>query len=112
MSDDTNIEKAIEQVNGVLAGNPRAPHVQAFFHEPTFTATYVVSDDQTKLAAIIASVWDFAQPSCRTSLEAPHEMIDYVREAGLTVAWHLEPPAHTAHLSAERPEGRREGKKG
>ncbi|KZY24741.1 hypothetical protein A3726_26605 [Erythrobacter sp. HI0037] len=90
MSDDTNIEKAIEQVNGVLAGNPRAPHVKAFFHEPTFTATYVVSDDQTKRAAIIDSVWDFDQPSGRTSLEAADEIIDYVREAGLTVDWILE----------------------
>lgn len=100
MSDDTNIEKAIEQVNGVLAGNPRAPHVKAFFHEPTFTATYVVSDDQTKRAAIIDSVWDFDQPSGRTSLEAADEIIDYVREAGLTVDWILETHAHADHLSA------------
>jgi len=100
MSDDTNIEKAIEQVNGVLAGNPRAPHVKAFFHEPTFTATYVVSDDQTKRAAIIDSVWDFDQPSGRTSLEAADEIIDYVREAGLTVYWILETHAHADHLSA------------
>ena len=100
MSDDTNIEKAIEQVNGVLAGNPRAPHVKAFFHEPTFTATYVVSDDQTQRAAIIDSVWDFDQPSGRTSLEAADEIIDYVREAGLTVDWILETHAHADHLSA------------
>ena len=100
MSDNTNIEKAIEQVNGVLAGNPRAPHVKAFFHEPTFTATYVVSDDQTKRAAIIDSVWDFDQPSGRTSLEAADEIIDYVREAGLTVDWILETHAHADHLSA------------
>lgn len=100
MSDDTNIEKAIEQVNGVLAGNPRAPHVKAFFHEPTFTATYVVSDDEAKRAAIIDSVWDFDQPSGRTSLEAADEIIDYVREAGLTVDWILETHAHADHLSA------------
>ena len=100
MSDDTNIEKAIEQVNDVLAGDLRAPHVKAFFHEPTFTATYVVSDDQTKRAAIIDSVWDFDQPSGRTSLEAADEIIDYVREAGLTVDWILETHAHADHLSA------------
>ena len=100
MSDDTNIEKAIKQVNDVLAGDLRAPHVKAFFHEPTFTATYVVSDDQTKRAAIIDSVWDFDQPSGRTSLEAADEIIDYVREAGLTVDWILETHAHADHLSA------------
>lgn len=100
MSDDTNIETAIEQVNAVLAGDPRAPHVKAFFHEPTFTATYVVSDDQTKRAAIIDSVWDFDQPSGRTSFKAADELIDYVREAGLTVDWILETHAHADHLSA------------
>jgi len=100
MSDDTNIEKAIEQVNDVLAGDLRAPHVKAFFHEPTFTATYVVSDDQTKRAAIIDSVWDFDQPSGRTSLEAADEIIDYARDAGLTVDWVLETHAHADHLSA------------
>ncbi len=100
MSDDTHIEQAIAQVNGVLAGNPRAPHVKAFFHEPTFTATYVVSDDEAKRAAIIDSVWDFDQPSGRTSLEAADAIIDYVREAGLTVDWILETHAHADHLSA------------
>ena len=100
MSEDTNIEKACKQVNGVLAGDPRAPHVKAFFHEPTFTATYVVSDDQTKRAAIIDSVWDFDQPSGRTSFEAADELIGYVREAGLNVDWILETHAHADHLSA------------
>lgn len=100
MSDDTHIEQAIAQVNGVLAGNPRTPHVKAFFHEPTFTATYVVSDDEAKRAAIIDSVWDFDQPSGRTSLEAADAIIDYVREAGLTVDWILETHAHADHLSA------------
>ncbi|MEP2236569.1 MAG: MBL fold metallo-hydrolase [Alteripontixanthobacter sp.] len=100
MSDDTHIDQAIAQVNDVLAGNPRAPHVKAFFHEPTFTATYVVSDDEAKRAAIIDSVWDFDQPSGRTSLEAADAIIDYVREAGLTVDWILETHAHADHLSA------------
>ena len=100
MSEDTNIEKACKQVNGVLAGDPRAPHVKAFFHEPTFTAPAVVSDDQTKRAAIIDSVWDFDQPSGRTSFEAADELIGYVREAGLNVDWILETHAHADHLSA------------
>lgn len=100
MTQDTHIEKAIEQVRAVLAGNIRAPHVKGFFHEPTFTASYVVSDDQTKRAAIIDSVWDFDQPSGRTSFEAADEIIAYVQEHGLTVDWILETHAHADHLSA------------
>lgn len=100
MTQDMNIEKAIEQVNAVLEGKLRAPHVKTFFHEPTFTATYVVSDDATKRAAIIDSVWDFDQPSGRTSFEAADEIVAYVQEQGLTVDWILETHAHADHLSA------------
>lgn len=100
MTKDINIEKAIEQVKAVLEGKLRAPHVKTFFHEPTFTATYVVSDDSTKRAAIIDSVWDFDQPSGRTSFEAADEIIAYVQEQGLTVDWILETHAHADHLSA------------
>jgi glyoxylase-like metal-dependent hydrolase (beta-lactamase superfamily II) len=100
MTQDMNIEKAIEQVNAVLEGKLRAPHVKTFFHEPTFTATYVVSDDATKRAAIIDSVWDFDQPSGRTSFEAADEIIAYVQEQDLTVDWILETHAHADHLSA------------
>ncbi|WP_422358176.1 MBL fold metallo-hydrolase [Qipengyuania flava] len=100
MTQDMNIEKAIEQVNAVLEGKLRAPHVKTFFHEPTFTATYVVSDDVTKRAAIIDSVWDFDQPSGRTSFEAADEIVAYVQEQGLTVDWILETHAHADHLSA------------
>src|SRR5690606_33411968 len=100
MTQDTSIETAIEQVNAVLAGRLRAPHVKAFFHEPTFTASYVVSDDATGRAAIIDSVWDFDQPSGRTSFEAANEIVGYVRAQGLTVDWILETHAHADHLSA------------
>ena len=100
MNQDLHIELAIEQVKAVLAGNLRAPHVKAFFHEPTFTASYVVSDDATRRAAIIDSVWDFDQPSGRTSFAAADEIIAYVNEQGLTVDWILETHAHADHLSA------------
>lgn len=100
MTQDLNIENAIEQVNAVLAGRLRAPHVKAFFHEPTFTASYVASDDATKRAAIIDSVWDFDQPSGRTSFEAADQIAAYVQGQGLTVDWILETHAHADHLSA------------
>ncbi len=100
MTQDANIEKALAQVDAVLAGKLRAPHVEAFFHEPTFTASYVVSDDATRRAAIIDSVWDFDQPSGRTSFEAADEIVAYVQEKGLTVDWILETHAHADHLSA------------
>lgn len=100
MTENSIIETAIDQVNAVLSGKLRAPQVKAFFHEPTFTATYVVSDAATRRAAIIDSVWDFDQPSGRTSFEAADEIIAHVQEQGLTVDWILETHAHADHLSA------------
>lgn len=100
MSQDANIQQAVEQVDAVLRGILRAPHVKTFFHEPTFTASYVVSDDATKRAAIIDSVWDFDQPSGRTDFDAASEIVAYVSEHGLTIDWILETHAHADHLSA------------
>ncbi len=100
MTNDTIIEQAIVQVRKVLAGEVRAPQVRSFFHEPTFTASYVVCDPAAKRAAIVDSVWDFDQPSGRTSFETADEIVAYVQEQGLTVDWILETHAHADHLSA------------
>jgi len=42
------------------------PTVQAFFHEPTFTASYLVIDPASRKAAIIDPVLDFDAKSGRT----------------------------------------------
>ena len=100
MTDDAPINKAIDQVEAVARGDASPPIVQGFFDEATFTASYVVSDLTTKRAAIIDSVLDFDQPSGRTSTKSADEIVDYVREHGLTVDWILETHAHADHLSA------------
>ncbi len=100
MHQDINLERAAAQVQAVLQGKIRTPHVRAFFDEPTFTASYVVHDPVTKVAAIVDSVLDFDQPSGRTSFESADAMIAYVEEEGLKVEWLLETHAHADHLSA------------
>lgn len=100
MEKDINLERAAAQVEAVLQGKIRTPHVKAFFDEPTFTASYVVHDPANKAAAIIDSVLDFDQPSGRTSFESADAMIAYVQEQGLKVEWLLETHAHADHLSA------------
>ena len=100
MEKDINLERAAAQVEAVLQGKIRTPHVKAFFDEPTFTASYVVHDPATKAAAIIDSVLDFNHPSGRTSFESADAMIAYVEAEGLEVEWLLETHAHADHLSA------------
>lgn len=100
MEKDINLARAAGQVEAVLRGETRAPHVKAFFDEPTFTASYVVHDPATKAAAIIDSVLDFDPASGRTSFESADAMIAYVEAEGLKVEWLLETHAHADHLSA------------
>ncbi len=100
MEFDKNLARAAEQVQAVLRGEIRTPHVKAFFDEPTFTASYVVHDSATKVAAIIDSVLDFNHAAGRTSYESADEIIAFVRQEGLKVAWLLETHAHADHLSA------------
>ena len=100
MSHDIPLELANAQVEAVLRGEIRAPHVRAFFDEPTFTASYVVHDLATRTAAIVDSVLDFDPAAGRTSFESADAMIAYVEAEGLKVEWLLETHAHADHLSA------------
>jgi glyoxylase-like metal-dependent hydrolase (beta-lactamase superfamily II) len=78
----------------------RKPDVKAFFDPATNTVSYVVSDPQTRQAAIVDSVLDYDPKSGRTSRASADAVIAYVREQGLTVQWILETHVHADHLSA------------
>ena len=91
---------AIEQVGRALSGRAPKAEITAFFDEPTFTASYVVSDPGTKRATIIDSVLGFDEKSGRTSTESAEAVLGFVQERGLTVDWLLETHAHADHLSA------------
>lgn len=94
---DSSIDKARAQIE---AAQPDRMGIKAFFDPDTFTVTYVVSDTQTKRAAIVDSVLDFDPASCRTSHASADTVIAYVEEHSLAVDWHLETHAHADHLSA------------
>lgn len=75
-------------------------HVEAFFDGPTFTVTYVVSDESTHVCAIIDPVLDYDAAAGRTSSVHADRVISYVRENNLHLEWILETHAHADHLSA------------
>ena len=50
---DPNLKQAEELVRKAMRGGVRRPQVKAFFDEPTFTASYVIHDPETKTAAIL-----------------------------------------------------------
>jgi glyoxylase-like metal-dependent hydrolase (beta-lactamase superfamily II) len=76
------------------------PDVQAFFDPATFTASYLVSDPATGVAAIIDPVLDFEPKAAKLSTASADALLDAVAARGLTLAYVLETHAHADHLSA------------
>ena len=76
------------------------PEVRTFFHEPTFTVSYLVWDPATKHAAVIDAVLDFDAKSGRTGTGSAQDILDTAKSEGLIIHWILETHAHADHLSA------------
>lgn len=75
------------------------PELRHFYHQPTGTLSYVVSDPDTARAAVIDPVLGFSVISGRTDTGPVDEIIAYIEKSGLTLEWILETHAHADHLS-------------
>lgn len=76
------------------------PRVQAFFDPATSTATYLVSDPATGVAAIVDPVLDFEPKGARLSTGSADGLLQAVRDQELDLRYVLETHAHADHLSA------------
>jgi glyoxylase-like metal-dependent hydrolase (beta-lactamase superfamily II) len=76
--------------------------VQAFFHEPTFTLTYVVYDESTGDGVIIDPTVDFDSSTDVASFEALERVLSFVSAKNIRVRAFLETHVHADHLSAGR----------
>ena len=74
--------------------------IQSFFHEPSFTVSYLVSDPASGIAAVIDPVLDFDQKSGRTRKIFADGILSVARASNLQIKWVLETHAHADHLSA------------
>jgi glyoxylase-like metal-dependent hydrolase (beta-lactamase superfamily II) len=76
------------------------PLIHGIFDHATWTVTYVVYDQAGGTCAIIDSVLDYDSKSGRTSTKSADQVIAFVKERQLSVAWILETHAHADHLTA------------
>src|SRR5689334_9453188 len=76
----------------------RNPSVFGFFHAPTQSIAYLVSDGRH--AALIDPVLDYDEKSGRVSTEFADMLIAAVKERDLRVDWILDTHPHADHLSA------------
>ncbi|MGD9924777.1 MAG: MBL fold metallo-hydrolase [Pseudorhodoplanes sp.] len=75
------------------------PEIKAFFDEPTNTVSYLVSDPETRQAAVIDPVLDYDHRSGKADIRSADAILKSAFDSGLTVAWVLETHAHADHLS-------------
>lgn len=76
------------------------PEIQHFYHEPSGTISYVVSDPASSAAAVIDSVLGFCAASGHTDRSPVEDITRYIESRSLRVEWILETHAHADHLSA------------
>ena len=55
------------------------PEVTAFFDQPTYTISYVVTDPKTRHCVVIDSVMDFEPASGSTRTDSADELIAFVQ---------------------------------
>jgi glyoxylase-like metal-dependent hydrolase (beta-lactamase superfamily II) len=76
------------------------PIVRSFFHKPTFTASHLVIDRETRQAAAIDPVLDFDAKSGRTGTAFADAILAAAAGVGARIVWILETHAHADHLTA------------
>ncbi|MEM7193211.1 MAG: MBL fold metallo-hydrolase, partial [Pseudomonadota bacterium] len=79
-----------------MTGNP---DIRAFFDEATNTVSYLVSDPETNLAAVIDPVLDFDHKSGQANTDSANEILAQAEKDGLNIVWVLETHVHADHLS-------------
>ncbi len=76
------------------------PGIHHFYDEQTGSLSYVISDPDSKSAAVIDPVLGFSAVSGRTNQSGARKIIEYIRAEGLSLEWILETHAHADHLTA------------
>ncbi|MCG8435617.1 MAG: MBL fold metallo-hydrolase [Gammaproteobacteria bacterium] len=74
--------------------------IKTFFHQDSFTYSYVVADTASTCAVVIDPVLDFDPAAGRTDTKSVDTILAFIKQEGFKVDWVLETHAHADHLSA------------
>ena len=79
---------------------PQSPDVTGFYDKPTGSIQYLVSDPQTRKAAIIDAVMGFDPASATTDSSGVEHILRYAETERLEIEWILDTHPHADHLLA------------
>ncbi len=77
-----------------------SPDVWGIYEPDTGSIQYICADPETKKAALIDVVWNFDPKHYRLSTGSMDQVLDLVKENGLTVEWVLDTHPHADHMMA------------
>ena len=77
-----------------------SPDVWGIYEPDTGSVQYICADPATRQAALIDVAWNFDPKHYRFSTESMDQVLDLVRENGLTVSWVLDTHPHADHVMA------------
>ena len=77
-----------------------SPDVWGIYEPDTGSIQYICADPATKKAALIDVVWNLDPKNYRFSTESLEQVLDLVRDNGLTVDWVLDTHPHADHVMA------------
>lgn len=73
--------------------------VEHFFHQASWTCTFVVYYEETKDAVVLDSVMDLDAVNWQTSLDHNQKVLDFVKSKGLKVHYVLDTHVHADHIT-------------
>ncbi|KZX93402.1 MAG: MBL fold metallo-hydrolase [Sulfitobacter sp.] len=77
-----------------------SPDVWGIYEPDTGSIQYICADPATKKAALIDVVWNFDPKNYKFSTESMDQVLDLVKEHGLSVEWVLDTHPHADHVMA------------
>ena len=77
-----------------------SPDVWGIYDPDTGSIQYICADPATKKAALIDVVWNYDPRHCRFTTVSMDQVLDLVRQNGLSVEWVLDTHPHADHVMA------------
>lgn len=77
-----------------------SPDVWGIYEPDTGSIQYICADPNTRKAALIDVVWNFDPKNYKFTTESMDQVLDLVKENGLSVQWVLDTHPHADHVMA------------